>query len=63
MNHMLIAGGGIGGLSAAISLRKAGFSVTLCEAALENPKNRCGDSSAAKRTGGVERTGRIRRLL
>lgn len=42
MKHMLIAGGGIGGLSAAISLRKAGFSVTLCEAASENRKTGAG---------------------
>lgn len=37
MNHevkkIIIAGGGIGGLSAAISLGRAGFEVTLCEAA------------------------------
>ncbi|MEC1673504.1 FAD-dependent oxidoreductase [Bacillus mojavensis] len=42
MKHILIAGGGIGGLSAAISLRKAGFSVTLCEAAAENRKTGAG---------------------
>ncbi|MFH0348125.1 FAD-dependent oxidoreductase [Bacillus vallismortis] len=42
MKHILIAGGGIGGLSAAISLGKAGFSVTLCEAASENRKTGAG---------------------
>lgn len=42
MKHILIAGGGIGGLSAAISLSKAGFSVTLCEAATENRKTGAG---------------------
>lgn len=42
MKHILIAGGGIGGLSASISLSKVGFSVTLCEAALENRKTGAG---------------------
>ncbi|SPU05974.1 FAD binding domain [Bacillus spizizenii] len=42
MKHILIAGGGIGGLSAAISLSKPGFSVTLCEAASENRKTGAG---------------------
>ncbi|MDO3660305.1 FAD-dependent monooxygenase [Bacillus sp. C28GYM-DRY-1] len=42
MKHILIAGGGIGGLSATISLSKSVFSVTLCEAASENRKTGAG---------------------
>ena len=46
MNHevkkIIIAGGGIGGLCAAISLGRAGFEVTLCEAASEMRKSGAG---------------------
>ncbi len=46
MNHevkkIIIAGGGIGGLSAAISLGRAGFEVTLCEAASDMRKSGAG---------------------
>lgn len=55
MNHevkkILIAGGGIGGLSAAISLGRAGFEVTLCEAASACEKAERAFSSLKMRCG------------
>ena len=55
MNHevkkIIIAGGGIGGLSAAISLGRAGFEVTLCEAASDMRKAERAFSSLKMRCG------------